>query len=167
MSSRAIRDPRLLVQATPELLAGWRGPVVLPGRDGFIVGEGLHSIYVWSDGSVDRFLPLDLFVNLSRAECRDQMDRAIVAALDMPPGMKPEFTADEDGWSMLVGDLRDPAVGEMAVWDRDGRAAGCCKVDAPGLADIDPLDTVLLPDGSRLVDALARAAIWQAVKGAR
>lgn len=152
-------DPRLLVQATAELLDGWCGPVVVDGmlsiaNDCEVFHPDRKTWWYFSNWTVN--------LDLSRAECRDQIDRAIVAALGMPPGMKPEFTADEDGWSMLVGDLRDPADGQMAVWDRDGRAAGCCKVDAPGLAGIDPLDRTLLPDGSRLVDALARAAIWMA-----
>ena len=169
-------DPRLLVQATPELLDGWCGPVLLetqglgwvPGvvLDGVAAILSEHGECKAVDALDDRKLA-HVHLDLSRAECRDRIDRAIMAALDMPPNMRPEFTADEDGWSMLVGDLRDPAVGEMAVWDREGRAAGCCKIGAPGLAHVNPLDRALLPDGSRRADALARAAIWRAVGGGR
>lgn len=159
-------DERLLLPATRALVEGWCGPVVVRGlspfHDGPAVLLGPHDVEEGCE--VASVSPDEIRLDLSRAECRDRVWRVVVAALGSPVD-RPEVTHDEDGLVILAGDLRDEQA-QMYVWDRQGRPAGAARLHVPALADLDPDDDTRLPDGSRLVDALALALVAKHTVGA-
>lgn len=174
-------DERLLLPATRALVEGWCGPVVVRGLSPFHDGPavllgprepsaraGDWLVYLLHDVEegceVASVSPDEIRLDLSRAECRDRVWRVVVAALGSPVD-RPEVTHDEDGLVILAGDLRDEQA-QMYVWDRQGRPAGAARLHVPALADLDPDDDTRLPDGSRLVDALALALVAKHTVGA-
>ena len=169
-------DLLLPVAACPGILDGWCGPVWMGGWTVALAGTGIVrgiGDAAWGqcmDTGAYRTAPVpDVHLDLSRAECRDRVDRYIIGRISGGDvgGCRPEFTADEDGWAMLWCDLCDPARGGMAVWDRQGYGAGHPGTpNVHALADLDPNDDTRLPDGSRRVDALAlRAVAMEAGRG--
>lgn len=151
-------DPRLLVPATPALLDGWCGPVWWSHRTIALAGVNDGELWglCWDTGAF-RTVPIaEVHLDLSRAECRDRVARVLA-----PPGLgaiAPRLVCeaahtggiwlvflDEEGGSVMLGDDRP------ARW--------------PWPVDLDrhPTDDTELPDGSRLVDALALAAVAREV----
>ncbi len=159
-------DPRLLLLATAALLEGWFGPVVLPDRvvHGVIVGHGWDDlVYVWAGGSVEGYRALDLLLNLSRAEVRDRVARVVAGW---------RWRVDLDGGSVSWG--HQPVEHERHRWTLESnrgvmefRPSWARKHEGniPALADLDPSSDTRLPDGSRLVDALALGAVVRVVLG--
>lgn len=166
-------DERLLLQATPALLDGWCGPVVLPDVEmhGAIVTHGMSYAYVWSDGGICRYEPADLYLDLSRAECRDRVARVVAVSA----GLRHEVR----DWAWYpVGslgshydvtggpDVPHPAMPEArfhSAVTRGWKPGDMVRRVIPALAGIDPNDATRLPDGSRLVDALALAIVARTV----
>jgi len=157
-------DERLRIPATRALLEGWCGPVLERGTRVIACGitpKGLCDVAVPSTG---RFgcVPIALIsLDASHAEVRDRVCRVLAATLytDGPhssacvvPGRRGLGGAP----GLLFGLLTvTPEDGDRWRWFDDDRA--------PALAALDPNDDTRLPDGSRLVDALALAAVAREV----
>ena len=126
----------LLLPATAALLDGWCGPVTVYASEETCVVDGC----AWSLGgfweSLDAMGPMTL--DLSRAECRDRVARHLTRDRDEPV----------PGPARLVwrGNTNDLHIGGVRV---------ARSTDVPALLDLDPEDDTRLPDGSRVVDALA------------
>lgn len=140
----------LMIPATPELLDGWCGPVRtnsgLAGPSRFVFlyrsksrpGEAVCACR--ATGNVRGIPFAALFLDLARAECRDRVARVLRPSCQN--GVELRF----DGRSLYVG----------------GHPSTRAWYEAQGL---DRDDDTRLPDGSRLVDALALAAVWRAREG--
>lgn len=103
-------------------------------------------------------------VDLSGASTRDRVARWLAWRLGIPIGCTaPEWATDIEGWSMFAGE--SPERAGMACWDLDGRGAGAAGGKVEGLAGLDPTADTRLPDGSRLVDAVALARVAVHVGG--
>lgn len=133
-------DPRLLLPATRALLKGWCGPGVLDGR--LVLVDGDNDSVVLLDGASVMYNPAHL-----------------PAVFDEDLG---ELTLDlsrAECWDRVCRVLQvDFHRGVPRSWwfiDPYGRS----------LAGLDPDDDTRLPDGSRLVDALALAAVARHVLG--
>lgn len=149
-------DPRLLVSATQELLDDWCGPVLVDGLPsianlGEVLWRGPSQAEPrwWYWKNPDR---VDL--DLRFAECRDRVCRGLIAS--RRPVMRAHHGARfrpgvTRGVWVLHGDQS-----ESETFAASGRGGWTC---VPGLADLDPSDDTRLSDGSRLVDALALAAV--------
>jgi hypothetical protein len=136
---------RLLITCTRPLLEGWTGPVhgyvhrgipTLAVSIGDFTPEGLAIL--WTQMGDGYASPSSLSLDLSRAECRDRHDRIVTPMV--------ESRSD-------IAEVRARALRTLLTWhglDPDGD-------------DDPPMAEVLLPDGSRLVDALALAAVWREV----
>lgn len=163
-------DPRLLLSATRALLEGWCGPGGLDGRLVLVDGDG--ELVVLLDGAWifynAAYLPVvfdedmrpmgELTLDLSRAECRDRVAR-VVAAGRWP--MQVQSTALR--WGTRIPEERAWVLG--GAWVYTSCVEEPDEVLVPALADLDPTDDTRLPDGSRLVDALALAAVARHVLG--
>lgn len=158
----------LLLPATPELLDGWCGPVVLrvDEHDAEVVvvtyrpDTNMVGISYKRQPYIEgQWAPLDcILLDLSRAECRDRVARVLAAVVydaDLVLTTAPRFfcawTRDRK-WCMDA---------EVVRHARDGSRSGGCAGGEwwKSLADLDPHDDTRLPDGSRLVDALALHAV--------
>jgi hypothetical protein len=153
-------DERLLVTCTRKLLEGWTGPVHglvhngVPVRAvsiGDFSGDGRAML--WTDVGDWLMFPGDLSLDLSRAECRDRVLRAAVqrVANDGAPRpylQCPTFSCCGPAWILDT--------------DSSSHTTPFKWYDSADL-QIDPNDNTRLPDGSRLVDALALAAVWREV----
>jgi hypothetical protein len=169
-------DERLLIPATPELLDGWCGPVVVEHSSGRWLWDGEDECLVDADGELhtpDMYGDRDgvvlgvgtadvraLMLDLARAECRDRVARVLADAAVGPGG----HTSGSEwgcqwgrhgGGSWLLN-----GVGDLRFADEPGSDDA---IHVPALADLDPNDDTRLPDGSRLVDALALAAVAREV----
>lgn len=176
-------DPRLLVQATPDLLEGWCGPVVVRDRT-----TEHHTVWQnggWLDTFTRRWRPLgdgNVHLDLSRAECRDRVARVLARVLGgtAPNGVTwscnsyhrrkcwhlfchgaPMLDRDGSGRPRPVPPSRPQHFGGQA-WPNRG-----WYLHVPALSALKNNDDTRLPDGSRLVDALALAEVWRAVGGAK
>lgn len=89
-----------------------------------------------------------LTLDLSRAECRDRVVRVL-------GGTDWVYVPSVVGWRLWL-DRQPSDRGEGRYYPASG----------PALAGLDPTDDTRLPDGSRLVDALALAAVARHVLGA-
>lgn len=182
-------DSRLLVPASAALLDGWCGPVVL--LDPHERGSDLVGAHLYRDGQVSVFADwtarrtwstsvssihgvLDrVMLDLSRAECRDRIIRALIAmlwpgdrldrvALDGGPWASDRF----DGWTLGTWNRNWSAhfrAGPPARETADEHSPYTWLIRLPGLAGIDCLDDTRSPDGSRLADNLALAAVAREV----
>lgn len=168
-------DDRLLVPATHSLLDGWCGPVRTPkgaevsiGRvdieDGPF-GPVLAALTVRLSDGVEHWLDLrNIALDLSRAECRDRVARVLAAQLRgdrVPTAIAPEWTPHLRTRSAAggLGHVNDG--GWWHLWIGGYRRFDAGAIDA--LSALDPHDDARLPDGSRLVDALALAAVAREV----
>lgn len=151
-------DSRLLVPASTALLDGWCGPVVLH-RTRLVsvdVDDDGYAL-VWPQG---QWISCDvLFLNLSQAEARDRVARVLAARFGVPTahGVMVRFEWESDDDDQPSANLNIIGLGaefSSHYWTP-------CGVRA--LAGIDPDDDTRLPDGSRLVDALALAAVAREV----
>jgi hypothetical protein len=178
-----VSDPRLLIPATAALVEGWCGPVVVNYRgrhyEASLWNGGVQTIH-GTEGKARRkkgepFWPgvESTFLDLSRAECRDRVVRclAIATGHTVPNGVTWSCSSYHRRrcWHLFahlapltdrtgpVPDTR-PAHFGGKPWPNRGwyRAV-------PALADLDPASDERLPDGSRLVDALALAVVARAV----
>lgn len=144
--------PRLLLSATQALLEGWFGPVVVDGAEWMSLG-GCHGdedgFFRVHDGLVGLTYmePERVFLDLSRAECRDRVVRVL-------GGTDWVYVASAVGWWLWL-DRQPSDRGEGRYYPASG----------PALAGLDPNDDTRLPDGSRLVDALALAAVARHILG--
>ena len=172
----------LHIQATPELLDGWCGPVVLTSRSGltrlcWMDGE-LYDSSGWCEDS-EQYIPM-LRLDLARAECRDRVARVAGVALGIHTtgGAKwvhrggCEWALRGDPWrGMSTGSPPlDYSERRLCPYLTDGirrlgdrRGMGSLWSCVPALADLDPTDDTRLPDGSRRVDAQALGLVWEAV----
>lgn len=164
-------DSRLLVPATPALLEGWCGPVlahvydkpepcVLIGPSVLELDDGTevmdYALHVVDGETFDTAPVDDIALDLSRAECRDRVARVLA-----PPGLgaiAPRLVCEvaHTGGIWLV--FLDEEGGNV-VLDDEQPARWPWPVDL----DRHPTDDTELPDGSRLVDALALAAVAREV----
>jgi len=148
-------DPRLLLPAADALLRVWCGPVVLDGYDTVARwSNGESSVLVIESPDLEYWVCLDmigsgrLFLDLSRAECRDRVARALASG-------------DSAFWVYDLGKFG-------AGWElRSGAGTRWWGRTLPALAGLDPSSDERLPDGSRLVDALALALVAAEVLGGR
>lgn len=144
----------LLLPATPEMLDGWAPYVVIKQfsetLEGYLLPEsepdGWRFVMAPADGKWTKRLVRDearIFVPLDRAEARDRVVRVV-----------PQPWRNEPGPGALSlrrsGDYVSLCIGGYVVAD---------SRSVPALADLDPHDDTRLPDGSRLVDALALRAV--------
>lgn len=142
-------DERLLIEATPELLEGWCGPVVFRWHH-----HGPKRAYMvsWDGDLYDDCGPVEdpdqyrdgLHFDLARAECRDRVARVAWGRVAEPHCRRSPDSGPYKGAVVLI------------AWTYDG-----VLVECPTDQDLDPHDDTRLPDGSRLVDALALAAVWR------
>lgn len=149
-------DGRLLVPATQALLDDWCGPVLVDGLPSITnlgevlwrgPGQGEPRWWYWEN-------PDRVELDLRFAECRDRVCRVLIAS--RRPVMRAHHGARfrpgvTRGIWVLHGDQSESetfAASGLGSW-----------TGVPALADLDPTDDTRLPDGSRLVDALALAAI--------
>lgn len=167
----------LYLPASRALLDGWCGPV--EARDangvwhpcvtlGWSGNENIPGAWVYSEAQAPLFgaeeergadfvSAVHLRLDLSRAEVRDRVARVLAAqALDLPVAS-----------GVAVQFVRNPLGGRMLAFAvTDGRSVVTAAVDSitcPALAALDPDDDTRLPDGSRLVDALALAGVAREV----
>ena len=166
-------DERLLAPCARALLDGWTGPVHgyvhagVPCRaicTGDTTDDGRILLSTEKGDALE--LPADLSLDLSLAECRDRVVRALVATY------RPKRSAcTAPDWFWSDGGYDDPSVPEWTLsqgadllrWYAPGAARIIHEVSVPALGALDPGDDARLPDGSRLVDALALAAVWREV----
>lgn len=141
-------DDRLLAPCTADLLRGWTGPVHgyvhrgIPTRAVSIGEFGGGMVMLWAETGDAVVRPADLSLDLSLAECRDRVVRVVAQHLANDGAPRPYLRClDADS-------ARQTAPAE---W-----------YDSADLR-LDPNDDTRLPDGSRLVDALALAAVWREV----
>lgn len=163
-------DDRLLIKATPELLEGWCGPVRVPD-------PAWRSAAVWGPSEdpdcpgcwltwapflgLQQWIADQIRLDLSRAECRDRVVRVLAWECRYVP---------EGAWWWNIGDgrwsLRAPlggGKGYVTFRSPGSPEPSEARPEVSALADLDPTDNTRLPDGSRLVDALALAAVWREV----
>ncbi len=159
-------DERLLVTCTRGLLENWTGPVhglVQMGVPARAVCTGDFDdrgrVYLWTDGGDASVRPDEVSLDLSRAECRDRVVRVLASrvpgcnrvgephVVQLPRGMSRLYFGAH-GVALSVQWSSDPALSDWHV---------------PALAALDPNDDTRLADASRLVDALALAAVWREV----
>lgn len=152
-------DP-LLIEATPELLDNWCGPVTVKWSDGTgrpdwetAVRDGQYAFIGWMNLDEIAKAGGAIYLDLRRTECRDRVARVLNG------GARPARL----GFTKLDGGRLD--VGDRS-WMPDCWDDGRCYFPEPGvpaLADLVDHDDTRLSDGSRLVDALALAAVWREV----
>jgi len=169
----------LRLPATPELLDGWCGPIMVHrgladapcwvpgvwlGWDGDnvallnYVAVDINAEIGWPEGHEDVHVD-SVYLDMARAECRDRVARFIHGSRPDKLGVS---TREPD--SIGVGEMR---IGRMRFadgWHDDG-AAYFPGDGVPTLADLDPEDPRLLPDGSRYVDALALMLVCRHLAG--
>jgi hypothetical protein len=120
-------------------------------------GDGGWEVYRLPIAGMQIVSHSHLLLDLRRAEVRDRVARWLAGRVGLEVGSTaPEFQTDEDGWSLFTQHHANPG---LAVWDLEGRGAGAARSTIPALALLDPADSTTLPDGSRLVDALALGAV--------
>lgn len=129
-----------------------------------------------------------LLLDLSRAECRDRVCRVLAARFGLLPGAAwltlregrreaywPVYSMRADNTPVYGTSVEViPTHAVLSTQPRIGRTSasfGALPVPykhgeyfdgvVPALAALDPNDDARLPDGSRLVDALALAAVWR------
>lgn len=156
-------DERLLIPATRALVEEWCGPVVTRATHyggawapWVVVNAGGGTVTVASSSDAATVTVGDVFLDLSRAECRDRVARVLadIRGIAIRWTTAPRFRY---GYSKSAG-LDGP---EQAVfWDYRGDSG---HPEVPGFSGLNPNDDTRLPDGSRLVDALAIAAVARQV----
>ena len=159
----------LLLKATPALLDGWCGPVVVEiphhGHAGSIaLGADLVPL-CWDEvGCCD--LPdgyssaAPHYLALSRAECRDRVARVVFGRVASPRCWRAHRAGRPMGvaFRMTLGDVWY----EGGDWWDGGQGHDPARF-CPALASLYPSDDTRLPDGSRLVDAQALLAVAREV----
>jgi hypothetical protein len=166
-------DP-LLIPASPALLDGWVGPVLVDDGSGDLlpcVHLGVaHEWEGWvalgelgtrpGQPVVDALQrPIsDVFLDLRRAEVRDRCARVVA----------PLVFDDLDAEDVILSACGGP--GQFAVSPMFGMGISICTVKVGDrwrgreeCDHLDPMDDTRLPDGSRRVDALALAAVVRQV----
>lgn len=98
--------------------------------------------------------------SLDVSATRDRAARWLARRVGLECGSTaPEWRAAREpkprGWILAGG-----------AWFVFGPGRSLIDLEVPALAELDPADNTLLPDGSRLVDALALAAVCRAVGAA-
>jgi len=167
-------DERLLVTCTRALLEGWCGPVHglvhngVPVRAvsiGDFTGDGRAML--WTDVGDWLMFPGDLSLDLSRAECRDRVLRvlalAAMGARARAGTAAPDWYWCDDVDGTDVPEWTPSQGGDLLRWYLPTAPASDHEVHVPSLAVLNPNDDTRLPDGGRLVDALALAAVWREV----
>jgi hypothetical protein len=167
-------DPRLLVPATHALLDGWCGPIVVEYGDGPYpeVWTGTTHTVDGCEGIANRPFRR-LFLDLSRAECRDRCARCLAARMTGEPSGDelPIFYFQWHQPSRTRSNARRQrmaTIGRLICWvDREDPAEPTLGAKfggvVPGLADLDPAyPGERLPDGSRVVDSLTLKLCWEA-----
>ena len=164
------RDPRLLIRATDDLLAGWCGPIVARHVPCVLLLGRIENMpdHVLTSGWTDS-VPIDeICLDLSRAEVRDRVARVVARS-------QPNYQGGALAWAFsgaLGGWMMEERLPLLHIDDRREQGWAFCsgpyfeswgRFDA--LANVNPNDPTLLPDGSRLVDALALAAVARQVLG--
>lgn len=162
----------LLIEATPELLQGWTGPVLADDAPAIADnGEVLVTGKWWWWGN------FTIRLDLSRAEVRDRVARCLAAVEGIEPGGCWDWTGGPN-WALWCRAPKGQHAGSPAI-DSYRRAyvpevtkemrrtmerhdIGRLYRAVPALADLDPSSDERLPDGSRRVDALALARCWEA-----
>lgn len=161
-------DPRLLLPATRALLEGWCGPGLLDNEP--VLVDGDNGCVIRLDGTLveydTSYLPVvfdtdmrpcgTLSLPLSRAECRDRVARVLgdvrLIRIRWTTSLRFRY-----GYSRSAA-LDGPE--EAVFWDLHGDAG---HPEVAAFAHLDPNDDTRLPDGSRLVDALALAVVARQV----
>lgn len=159
-------EDRIFLPATVAILEGWCGPARFSDHQALCVvlavGIGTHDrpwVELFHTGRCEAFRTSlgTVSLDLSRTEVRDRVLRVV----SMPEeahfgtggantiGWKP--MSHEKGWVLEVNDPYGHARLNFGL-DR-----------VPALADLDPNDDTCLPDGSRLVDALALGEVARVV----
>jgi hypothetical protein len=145
-----------------------RGRAVPAVAIGDITDDGRAML--WTATGLWLVHPSEASLDLSRAECRDRVARAI-AAIYRPARAActaPDWYWCDDGvdasrldpeWMLSQGV-------DLLRWYVPGPARSSHEVSVPALGALDPGDGARLSDGSRLVDALALAAVWREVSRA-
>jgi hypothetical protein len=182
-----VADPRQLIPATPRLLAEWCGPVLAESQglgwvesvvlDGYVVHVSDHGrAFV---GPVDADTLPHIRLDLARAEAADRAGRVLAEAVGLVAateriqvpvcGYTWESPMGEQGWQLGTWNCnfyawfaaRVPDYVRANLARRHGDSVPC--LDVPTLADLDDADSARLPDGARLVDRLALAAVVREV----
>lgn len=163
-------DPRLLVPATRALLDGWCGPVDASGNPAALLwGWDESALVAWLGlgvGSLRQVPMSTLSLDLSRAECRDRVARVVAEKVGLlrmgakPVCTAPDFTTrfDLPHWTMAGPQFGNGGGGSSLTWIP---SEGFCDE----LAYLNPNNDTRLSDGSRLMDALALAAVARQVLG--
>lgn len=169
-------DERLLAPCTRALLEGWTGPVHITQirpAPAVCIGEfradGL--VHLWAETGDAVVRPESLSLDLSRTECRDRVARVLAGLLlrGIPPnGDGFSWRADFGGWQLRSHNANWWAGfgADTSRWfgaDEGNRTGRHPSRSVPTLRTLDPHDDTRLPDGSRLVEALALAAVWREV----
>ena len=167
----------LLLQATPELLDGWRGPAAYCDGSSCVVvesptnaGQPFPTTLVWDRPSgrhpkgVTRWGRTEnVYLDLARAECRDRVARVIAEhhfggiddlLMTTAPRWFCRWLHTEPTWDIEA---------EAIEHEADGKRSGTSSEQAFILPNLDPTDDTRLPDGSRLVDARALLAVAREV----
>lgn len=155
-------DERLLLSVTPELLDGWCGPVVFrwdhngPKRAHMVSWDGdlYDDCGLVEDQEEYR---QGLHLDLARAECRDRVARVLFGCPDYA------VTDDDPGMDGVSGPRGLWLWADGRVYCSDARAAAYFRGQHLPTMPSDWRDDTRLPDGSRLVDALALAAVAREV----
>lgn len=157
----------LLLRATPALLDGWCGPVVW---NSFAATHCIDGLLLSTDGMADDAHGWwgSIYLDLTRAECRDRVARVVAAQ----NGMTPDAAVCWYYSSVLGGWLLHSRRPFLRLCDeREQSVAYCAEPDFaawgrwPALATLDPHDDTRLPDGSRRVDAMALLLVAREVLG--
>lgn len=175
-------DPRLLIPATPALLDGWCGPILtahnghalaLAGADGY-PGAEVYGLCL-ETGAYRHASISEARLDLARAEVRDRVCRVLAERVNCGPKPGPAFSFWHDyncrgrtyRLSRPAGIGSGDAGGAVFIAPGDEWIAFvpahqvACHI--PALGALDPALPNLLPDGSRLRDALALAAVARQV----
>lgn len=150
-------DERLLLQATPALLDGWCGPVEVDGRE-TVVDRG--RVLDFADWEPAEDFIAGVWLDLSRAECRDRVARVVAAVLGVPLAERGALWMHQGAgiWGLFCGSRSFLFKGKP-----DRRFSPNNPTWVKNLDSLDPEDDTRLPDGSRLVDALALAIVAREV----
>ena len=186
-------DLLLPVASCPGILDGWCGPVVVETvtgwREAAVVGDYIvlvtdrgRAFVEVAGAAVEPYI----YIDLSRAECRDRVARLMAIRFDLPPGVAwltlragrredrwPVYGKRDDG-GIVIGCRPEvipthavlstrPDTGRTSIvlggWQVPYKTRDFFEAVVPALADLDPNDDTRLPDGSRRVDALALRAV--------
>lgn len=171
-------DPRLLIplSALPGL-----DPVGLRDEDGRLILSGVGD----AAGQVPTLISVAehhgsvlwrrVSIGLGDPATRDRVLRWLAARVGLPVGCGApawwRWTPDGGGWALADGTPFGVDRAVVYPWRADAIAVTDVGeqrwVTGTGVSNLDPTDDTRLTDGSRLVDALALAAVLRQVGGAQ